>query len=262
MILTVPFAFFGFWLVSIIPSLHVSVFLSSISVPLAELLNRIKQSFATFEVYRPVIHITPGDGLHGRNVVDELDHVVRSQPVNHRPSPIWCQSPACVDHYLIPRRLQLPEKLRYARIRDILDDRLSVIRGFLKKRYDVIRNQRCSSNPLAFTQGGFYKGTKDPDERVGDLVEYMTASFGITALDDATYLWTGKRMIEDNSAFAVQVLRYLQQKLNQFKAEDHYLYAIYGTPAESLCATQARQYSDYCKEMALDNEFEACFIYW
>lgn len=143
-----------------------------------------------------------------------------------------------------------------AKFWDILDDRLSVIRGFLKKRYDVIRNQRCSSNPLAFTQGGFYKGTKDPDERVGDLVEYMTASFGITALDDATYLWTGKRMIEDNSAFAVQVLRYLQQKLNQFKAEDHYLYAIYGTPAESLCATQARQYSDYCKEMALDNEFE------
>lgn len=143
-----------------------------------------------------------------------------------------------------------------AKFWDILDDRLSVIRGFLKKRYDVIRNQRCSSNPLAFTQGGFYKGTKDPDERVGDLVEYMTASFGITALDDATYLWTGKRMIEDNSAFAVQVLRYLQQKLNQFKAEDHYLYAIYGTPAESLCATQARQYADYCKEMALDNEFE------
>lgn len=143
-----------------------------------------------------------------------------------------------------------------AKFWDILDDRLTVIRGFLKKRYDVIRNQRCSSNPLAFTQGGFYKGTKDPDERVGDLVEYMTASFGITALDDATYLWTGKRMIEDNSAFAVQVLRYLQQKLNQFKAEDHYLYAIYGTPAESLCATQARQYADYCKEMALDNEFE------
>lgn len=138
---------------------------------------------------------------------------------------------------------------------DLLDDRLQVIRDFLKKRYDVIRNQRCSSNPLAFTQGGFYKGTKDPDDRVGDLVDYMTASFGITALDDATYLWTGKRMIEDNSAFAVQVLRYLQQKLNEFKAEDHYLYAIYGTPAESLCATQARQYDDYCKEMGLVNEF-------
>ena len=138
---------------------------------------------------------------------------------------------------------------------DLLDDRLQVIRDFLKKRYDVIRNQRCSSNPLAFTQGGFYKGTKDSDDRVGDLVDYMTASFGITALDDATYLWTGKRMIEDNSAFPVQVLRYLQQKLNEFKAEDHYLYAIYGTPAESLCATQARQYDDYCKEMGLVNEF-------
>ena len=144
---------------------------------------------------------------------------------------------------------------------EILDDRLQVIRDFLKKRYDVIRNQRCSSNPLAFTQGGFYKGTKDPDDRVGDLVDYMTASFGITALDDATYLWTGKRMIDDKSAFGAKVLRHLQQKLNEFKAEDHYLYAIYGTPAESLCATQAKQYADYCKEMGLENEFETAEHY-
>ena len=28
-----------------------------------------------------------------------------------------------------------------------------VIREFFKKRYDIIRRQKCSSNPLAFTQG-------------------------------------------------------------------------------------------------------------
>lgn len=73
-----------------------------------------------------------------------------------------------------------------------LDERLEVIREFFKKRYDIIRRQKCSSNPLAFTQGGFYEGTKDPDDEVGDLVRYMTASFGITALDEATFLWTGQ----------------------------------------------------------------------
>ena len=94
-------------------------------------------------------------------------------------------------------------------------------------------------NPLAFTQGGFYEGTKDPDDEVGDLVRYMTASFGITALDEATFLWTGKRLLEEGGAFSEEVLRHLQARINVFKKEDGWLYAIYGTPAESLCATQA-----------------------
>lgn len=139
---------------------------------------------------------------------------------------------------------------------NIFDDRLEVIREFWKKRYEMIRNQSCSSNPLAFTQGGFYNGNKGLDDTVGDLVDYMTASFGITALDDATYLWTGKRMYEEGGKFAAEVLCHLQKRIDEFKAEDHYLYAIYGTPAESLCATQAHQYDAYCKEIGVTNEFE------
>lgn len=143
---------------------------------------------------------------------------------------------------------------------EILQDRLEVIRDFLKKRYDVIRNQRCSSNPLAFTQGGFYNGTKDPDDRVGDLVKYMTASFGITALDEATYLWTRNRLINDTS-FATEVLKYLNNAVAEFKKQDGHLYALYGTPAESLTGTQARQYDDYCKAMGVENEFKNCEHY-
>ncbi len=137
----------------------------------------------------------------------------------------------------------------------ILDERLEFIRAFFKKRYDIIRNQKCSSNPLAFTQGGFYEGTKSPDDRVGDLVRYMTASFGITALDEATYLWSGQRLVEEGGEFSASVLRHLKEKLQTFKEEDGYLYAIYGTPAESLCATQARQYDRFCADEGVDNVF-------
>ena len=135
-----------------------------------------------------------------------------------------------------------------------LDERLEVVREFLKKRYDVIRHQKCSSNPLAFTQGGFYEGHKKPDDEVGDLVRYMTASFGITALDQTTFLWEGKRMIEDQS-FAVKLLKHIQAKIDEYKHEDGYLYAIYGTPAESLCGTQAKQYDKWCKDVGVDNVF-------
>ena len=161
--------------------------------------------------------------------------------------------------------LNLPIILKLAQLRHpdswrtdfwrILDERLEFIRAFFKKRYDIIRNQKCSSNPLAFTQGGFYEGTKSPDDRVGDLVRYMTASFGITALDEATYLWSGKRLVEEGGDFSASVLRHLKEKLQTFKEEDGYLYAIYGTPAESLCATQARQYDRFCADEGVDNVF-------
>lgn len=161
--------------------------------------------------------------------------------------------------------LNLPIILKLAQLRHpdswrtdfwrILDERLEFIRAFFKKRYDIIRNQKCSSNPLAFTQGGFYEGTKSPDDRVGALVRYMTASFGITALDEATYLWSGKRLVEEGGDFSASVLRHLKEKLQTFKEEDGYLYAIYGTPAESLCATQARQYDRFCADEGVDNVF-------
>lgn len=84
----------------------------------------------------------------------------------------------------------------------------------------------------------------------------MTASFGITALDESTYLWTGERMIDEGGKFAHKVLRHIQNRIDTFKAEDHHLYAIYGTPAESLTGTQARQYAVFCRERGIDNVFE------
>lgn len=137
----------------------------------------------------------------------------------------------------------------------VLDERLEVIRCFLRKRYDIVRHQKCSSNPLCFTQGGLYEGTKNPDDTVGDMVRYMTASFGITAFDEFTFLWTGKRLVDEGGEISAQVLRHLKEKLAQFKKEDGYLYAIYGTPAESLCATQAKQYNAFCEDRGIDNVF-------
>ncbi len=161
--------------------------------------------------------------------------------------------------------LNLPIILRLAQLKypetwkeefwTMFDERLELIRSFLRKRYDIVRNQRCSSNPLAFTQGGLYEGTKNPDEKVGDMVRYMTASFGITALDETTFLWTGKRLVEEGGEISAKILKHLKDKLAQFKAEDGYLYAIYGTPAESLCATQARQYAQFCQKVGVDNVF-------
>lgn len=138
---------------------------------------------------------------------------------------------------------------------NLLSDRLQVIREFLCKRYEIIKHTRASTNPLAFTQGGFYNGYRQPDEEVGDLVDYMTASFGITALNEATVLWCGKSLYEDKSVFANKVIDFILAKLDKYKEQDHHLYALYGTPAESLCGTQATQYREYTG----DNQFGSFF---
>lgn len=132
----------------------------------------------------------------------------------------------------------------------VLNDRMEVIREFFKKRYDAIRHTKACTNPMCFTQGGLYGGNLKPEDEIGSLTEYMTASFGITALNELSILATGKTLKED-SLFANTVVDFINEKIEEFKKEDGYLYALYGTPAESLCGTQARQYREYTG----DNQF-------
>lgn len=133
---------------------------------------------------------------------------------------------------------------------EVLSDRMEVIREFLKKRYDALKHTKACTNPMCFTQGGLHNGFLNPDDEIGDLVNYMTASFGITALNELSILATGKILKEDRS-FANVVVDFINDKIEEFKKEDGYLYALYGTPAESLCGTQARQYREYTG----DNQF-------
>ena len=68
-------------------------------------------------------------------------------------------------------------------------------------------------------------------DEIGDLVEYMTASFGVTALNELNILATGKTLYQ-NPWFAEGVLKHINDKVEQFKKEDGYLYAVYGTPKQ------------------------------
>lgn len=145
--------------------------------------------------------------------------------------------------------LNLPMIYQYAKENQLgffeeIDKYLEMIRAFHQKRYEMIANMPASSNPLAFTQGGLYKGHKKPTDKIGwDTVKSFTASFGVTALDELSVLAGEGRLHESSSeGIAHQVMEHLNTKLEQFKQEDGFLYALYGTPAESLCGTQLKQF--------------------
>lgn len=128
-----------------------------------------------------------------------------------------------------------------------LDHWLTVTRNFFKRRYADIAANKASTNPLAFTQGGLLGGYRKPDEPIGDIVNTFTASFGITSLNELSVLMFGAGLddIQDFEREKLHnVIDYTQGRIDEFKAEDGYLYALYGTPAESLAGTQLRQFRD------------------
>ena len=123
----------------------------------------------------------------------------------------------------------------------MLDYYLEMIRNLHKRTYDYLGNMKASTNPLAYCEGGFYGGHLKPGDRIKPLLKPMTASFGITALNELQELYNGRSIAEDGE-FALEVLEYINKKVNEFKEADGWLYAIYGTPAESLCGLQVEQF--------------------
>ena len=125
---------------------------------------------------------------------------------------------------------------------EVLEYYLDMVRGIHKRTFEFLSHKKAGINPLGFCQGGFYGGHKGPDEELGeDFLRPMTMSFGIIGLNEASVYCTGKAIHEDNS-WAVSVLKFINDYADKYKKIDNILYAIYGTPGESLVGLQAQQF--------------------
>lgn len=124
---------------------------------------------------------------------------------------------------------------------EVLDYYLELIRGLHKRTYDYIGELRASVNPVAFCEGGLLGGNLKPTDKIKSILPPMTMSYGITALNELQRLYNGKSIREDGQ-FALEVMQHINDYTNRIKEEDHILYAIYGTPAESLCGLQIEQF--------------------
>jgi len=124
---------------------------------------------------------------------------------------------------------------------EVLDYYLNLIRGLHKRTYAYLGEMRASTNPLAYCEGGFLGGNLKLTDKIKPILKSATASFGITAFNELQELYNGKSLVEDGK-FAIEVLEYINKRVNEFKEEDGHLYAIYGTPAENLCGLQVQQF--------------------
>lgn len=124
---------------------------------------------------------------------------------------------------------------------EVLDYYLELIRRIHIRTYAYLGEMRASTNPLAYCEGGFYGGKLGLHDKIKPLLKTATASYGITALNELQELYNGKSLVEDGQ-FALEVLEHINKKVTEYKEADGNLYAIYGTPAESLCGLQVKQF--------------------
>lgn len=124
---------------------------------------------------------------------------------------------------------------------EVLDYYLEMVRKIHIRTYRYLAKKKASTNPLAYCQGGFYGGNLKPDDEIEPILKSSTASYGITALNELQVLYNGKSLVEDGE-FAIEVLKYINKKILEYRDEDGILYAIYGTPAENLCGLQIKQF--------------------
>ncbi len=124
---------------------------------------------------------------------------------------------------------------------DVLDYYMELIRKLHIRTYEYLGEMKASVNPLAYCEGGFLGGHLGIHDKIKPLLKTATASFGITALNELQQLHNGKSLVEDGQ-FAIEVMEYINKKVNEFKEADGWLYALYGTPAENLCGLQVKQF--------------------
>lgn len=124
---------------------------------------------------------------------------------------------------------------------EVLDYYMELIRNFHRRTIDYLGNLRAGGNPMCFCEGGMYGGNLKPEDKIAPVLKSCTISFGVTALNELQMLYNGKSIREDG-AFALEVMQYINSLINRYKEEDGILYAIYGTPAETLCGKQIEQF--------------------
>lgn len=124
---------------------------------------------------------------------------------------------------------------------EVLDYYMEMIREHHKRTIEYIGNLRAGCNPMCFCEGGLYGGHLKPNNKIAPILKPCTISFGVTALNELQELYNGKSIREDGK-FALEVMNHINQLVDRYKKEDGILYAIYGTPAETLAGKQIEQF--------------------
>lgn len=99
--------------------------------------------------------------------------------------------------------------------------------------YECVGKMKGSSNPLMWCEGGAWMSV-GYDEPVAPIIQAATASLGYIGIEEVCHEFYGDSIL-NHKDFAVEIVQYLADKTVEAKKQYNHLYALYATPAESLC---------------------------
>lgn len=120
----------------------------------------------------------------------------------------------------------------------LIDATVEIVWDYLLSYREKVGKQRASTNPLFYAEGGAWKQLS-PDDEIFSTIEAFTNSLGYVGVNEAVTALTGESILK-NHDLAVQIVSHLADLVKQATKRYGVLFAIYSTPAESLCYTFQR----------------------
>ncbi len=123
----------------------------------------------------------------------------------------------------------------------LLDERLELCKEALMCRHYALLGTHSDISPIHWQHGAIARLQKG--EKIDKLLYggYSTISLGYIGVYEMTKLMKGVSQTEpEGHEFAVKVMKHLRETTDRWKKETNIGFALYGTPAESLCYKFAR----------------------
>ena len=123
----------------------------------------------------------------------------------------------------------------------LLDERLELCKEALMCRHYSLLGTHSDISPIHWQHGAIARLKKG--EKIDKLLYggYSSISLGYIGIYETTKLMKGvSHTNPEGHDFAVKVMKKLREKVEQWKNETNIGFALYGTPAESLCYKFAR----------------------
>ena len=123
----------------------------------------------------------------------------------------------------------------------LLDERLELCKEALMCRHYALLGTKSDISPIHWQYGAISRLAKG--EKIDKLLYggYSTISLGYIGIYELTKLMKGvSHTNPEGHDFAVKVMKHLKETVDRWKKETNIGFALYGTPAESLCYRFAR----------------------
>lgn len=118
---------------------------------------------------------------------------------------------------------------------EIFNERLDLAKDALMHRYKMLLGTPSDASPIHWQHGAL--GRLEKGEKIDKLLQdgYATLSLGYVGICELTYAMLGvSHTTPEGEKFALEIMKHMKAKCDEWKEETGLGFGLYGTPAENL----------------------------